>query len=187
MARSNVLKVLAPAVLLVVAAVPAGPARAAGTAGRKCAFNSVTDFMAPPGQQLAVVNAGPLYTGEAGTLVCTIVVNANAHSADGTPVRGTAINGVVVIPPTPTPYTATAADTVALCTKWVGASGTRYWVGQQPPYGLGYWSTDANSPCGEAISGPYDPFCPLWLTVDKYAGTPLAEVWQDCEPYEPII
>ena len=155
-------------------------------AGRKCAFNSATDVTTEAGKQAAVVNAGPLYTGEAGTLVCTIIVNANSHTATGVTVTGAANNGVVVIGPTQRSYNATAADTVALCTKWVGST-TLYWVGGQPP-NLGHWTTDPNSPCGEAMSiEPNYPTCPVWLTIDKYAGTPIAETWQDCEPYEPII
>jgi hypothetical protein len=163
------------------------PAQAADPEGGKCAFNSFTDVTTEAGKQAAVVRGGPLYTGENGTLVCTIIVNANSHSVAGKSVSGVASNGVAAIPPTQLQYNATAADTVALCTKWVGASGTKYWVGAQPP-NLGHWSTNPNSPCGEALTiAPNYPTCPLWLTIDKYAGTPIAEIWQDCEPYEPII
>lgn len=163
------------------------PAHAADPEGRKCAMNSATDVTTEAGKQAAVVTAGPLYTGEAGTLVCTIIVNANSHSTVGKSVPVAASNGVAVLEPTQVQYNATAADTVALCTKWVGASGTKYWVSAQPP-NLGHWSTNASDACGEALTiAPNYPTCPLWLTIDKYLGTPIAETWQDCEPYEPII
>jgi hypothetical protein len=163
------------------------PAHAADPEGRKCGFNSTTDVTTEAGKQAAVVQAGALYTGEAGTLYCTIIVNANTHATVGKTVSGDAVNGVVVIPPTQVQYNATAADTVALCTKWVGASGTKYWVSANPP-NLGRWSTNPSDTCGEALTiAPNYPTCPIWKAIDNRLGTPLADTWQDCEPYDPII
>ena len=181
---------------LVLAALAAGtvftvvtPAHAADPVGRKCGFNSATDVASEAGWQTAVVNAGPLATQAAGTLVCTIVVNSDSHSASSPyAVSYVATGGVVVGAPTPLRYRATAADDVSLCTSWHPTSGPAlYWVSQNAP-NLGYWTTDGNASCGVALSiEPNYPTCPLWLTVDKLAGTPIAEIWQDCEPYEPII
>jgi hypothetical protein len=155
--------------------------------GRACGFNSATDVTTEPGKQAAVVQAGPLVTFESGRLVCTIIVNANNHSAVGKSVTVDAVNGVVVMLPTTLQYNATAADTVVLCSQWAGASGTLYWVGATPP-GLGHWSSNASDSCGVALPlAPNYPECPIWLAVDQRLGTPLAETWQDCEPYDPII
>jgi hypothetical protein len=163
------------------------PAHAADPEGRKCGMNSTTDVTTEAGKQAAVVQAGPLYTGEAGTLYCTIIVNANTHATAGKSVSADAVNGVVALPPTTLQYNATAADTVAVCTKWVGASGTKYWVSANPP-ALGYWSTSASETCGEALTiAPNYPTCPIWKAIDNRLGTPLADTWQDCEPYDPII
>lgn len=184
---------------LVLAALAAGtvmtvvtPAHAADPVGAKCAFNSATDVAAEAGWQSAVLRGGPLVTQANGSLHCTIVVNADTHvAASASPygVSFSATAGVAVVGgPVSLRYRATAADDVSLCTKWVPSSGpTLYWTSQTAP-NLGFWSTDAGASCGVALSiEPNYPTCPLWLTADKYLGTPIAEIWQDCEPYEPII
>ena len=184
--RSNRLTLLVPLALLAWSGGTAAAAEEAPPEGPKCAFVSATDVTTEAGKQAAVVTAGPLVVSGRGPLVCTIVVNASTHAAYGTAVAANAANGVAWIPPTSLQYNATAADAVVLCTKWVGFP-TRYWVGGSLP-GTGHWSTNVNDPCGVPLTvAPNYPTCPLWLTIDKYAGTPLAGVWQDCEPYEPIV
>lgn len=159
-------------------------------AGNKCAFNSSTDVTREAGWQIGHIRGGPLVTGENGTLVCEIHVNNNTH--DGAAVfttSYTATGGAVVVgEPRVLNYPATAADTVSLCSEWHGEHGTYYWRGGNTTTGdLGAWSTSPTS-CGEALSiEPNWPTCPIWLAIDQRAGTNIAEIWQDCEPYEPII
>jgi hypothetical protein len=161
-----------------------------GPVGRKCAFNSTTDVLSEAGRQTGDINGGPLVTGEAGTLHCDIHVGNNIHSgavAAGGTAEADAIAGVVaLVTPKVVNYAATAADDVSLCTTWVGASGTLYWIvdSQVLP---GHWSPTPGS-CGVALSiEPNDPECSIWLAIDQRAGTNIAEIWQDCEPYSPII
>jgi hypothetical protein len=165
-----------------------------GPVGQKCTFNSATDVNAEAGHQVAVVKAGPLVTAEAGTLKCTVHVGNDLHSGAGTllagPTAATA-GAVVVIPPTVASYAATAADDpIALCTEWDPVTGPPlYWVSVPAP-GTGFWTTntDGQAHCGVALSiEPNDPECSIWLAIDKRAGTPIAETWQDCEGYQPII
>jgi len=188
--------VLGAAMLTAVASAFTIPAHAApppgGPVGSKCAFNSTTDVTREAGWQTGDLRGGPLVTGEAGTLRCRILVNGNTHS-DTTHIRAEAsydaTGGLVVAGAGTLNYQATAADTVALCAAWIGASGTQYWVSGNPTTGdLGHWSTNVNDGCGEALSiEPNDPECSIWLAIDQRLGTPIAETWQDCEPYEPII
>ena len=173
-----------------VAPSHATPPPPGGPVGAKCAFNSTTDVTREAGWQIGHIRGGPLVTLENGTLECSIHVNNNSH--DGGSVAshsGTAIGGVVAVAvPAPLSYPATAADTVSLCTTWHGESGTLYWRGGNTANGdLGAWETSPTS-CGEALSiEPNWPTCPIWLAIDQRAGTNIAEIWQDCEPYEPII
>lgn len=166
--------------------VPGGPQ------GRKCGFNSTTDVTREAGWQVGAISAGPLVTAEDGTLVCSVHVNNNDHagpsvaevSGTADPVAATA----VVIEPREISYPATAADSVSLCTTWVGASETLYWHGGNATTGdQGHWDTNPSN-CGEALTlEPNDPECSIWLAIDQRAGTNIAEIWQDCEPYDPII
>jgi hypothetical protein len=164
-----------------------------GPEGAKCAFNSSTDVTREAGNQIGHWRAGPLVTGEAGTLHCTLLKNANTHDAASTSIvahrQGDAVNGVVVLAPEVLTYAATAADDISLCTKWVGASGTLYWEsGNTAAAQLGGWRTSPTSTCGVATSiEPNDPECSIWLAIDQRAGTDIAGTWQDCEPYDPII
>ncbi|MDQ1710872.1 MAG: hypothetical protein QOE45_322 [Frankiaceae bacterium] len=181
---------------VMMATAYAAPSNAApppgGPVGRKCGFNSTTDVTREAGWQIGDINAGPLVTGEAGTLVCSVHVNNNVHSgAAVTSASAAATAGLVaVLAPTPLNYPATAADDISLCTTWVGASGTLYWVSGNPavPTDTGHWDTSAASSCGVALSiEPNDPECSIWLAIDQRAGTNIAEIWQDCEGYQPII
>ena len=163
-----------------------------GPAGRKCGFNSSTDVTREAGWQIGDINAGPLVTGEAGTLECSVHVNNNVHNGAAlvTQTVGDTAGLVAVMEPRELHYQATAADDVSLCTTWHGASGDLYWVGGNPavPTDTGHWDASASSACGVALSiEPNDPECSIWLAIDQRAGTNIAEIWQDCEPYEPII
>jgi hypothetical protein len=175
------------------AALCATPAHAGATdlpAGRKCAFNSSTDVTREAGWQVGDVNAGPLVTGAAGTLVCSIHVNNATHSGLAVVTETVdAVGAVAVMAPRPVEYRATAADDVVLCTRWVPVSGpTLYWTPGDPlALNLGRWSTDPNALCLTYEEGPNDPECSIWLAVDQRLGTDIAGVWQDCEGYEPII
>jgi hypothetical protein len=169
----------------------AAPSHAApppgGPVGAKCAFNSTTDVTREAGWQTGDLRAGPLVTGEAGWLECTIIVNANIHTSPNrrATARFDATAGVVVGAGTLN-YQATAADDVALCTTWHGPT-TLYWIAGDTTKGeLGSWSTSPGT-CGVALSiEPNDPECSIWLAIDQRLGTNIAEIWQDCETYEPF-
>jgi hypothetical protein len=159
--------------------------------GRKCAFNSATDVTREAGWQTGQSNGGPLVTGAAGTLHCTLVVNGDFHN-NTLNIRwhrqADAQNGVVVMAPEPMNYQATAADDISMCTRWEPVVGpTLYWVSQPAPQ-TGYWSTDPGANCGVSLSiEPNDPTCRVWHSIDNRIGTNIAEIWQDCEGYPPII
>jgi hypothetical protein len=159
-----------------------------GPVGRKCGFNSTTDLTREAGWQTGDLNAGPLVTGESGTLRCRIVVNANTH--DSTNVRAEwtvdAVGGVVPAAASTLRYQATAADDIELCTAWLGAGGTLYWQsGDTASADLGHWSTSSSTSCNTACCmDESNVECSLWKAVDRRLGTNVAEIWQDCEPYE---
>jgi hypothetical protein len=158
--------------------------------GQKCAFNSTTDVTREAGNQIGELRGGPLGSTVAGVLHCSIHVNNDVHSG---PASVTADSGapsnVAVVAPRAISYAATAADDISLCTEFSTATTTYYYTSGNPTTGsLGTWSTDPNSSCGVALSiEPNDPECSIWLAIDQRAGTNIAEIWQDCEPYSPII
>lgn len=166
----------------------ATPPPPGGPVGRKCAFNSTTDVTREAGWQTGQINAGPLVTGEDGRLVCSIHVNNNRHDgAELVTEYGTTVaSAVAYMEVRPLNYQATAADDIALCTRWEGASGTLYWRGGNTATGdLGSWETSPATECGKATSiEPNDPECSIWKAIDRRLGTNIAEIWQDCEPYE---
>ncbi len=170
-------------------AMPSHAAPTDGPTGRKCGFNSATDVTREAGWQTGDINAGPLVTGAAGDLYCKVVVNGLPleHSASAVVTESVAaVGGVAVMEPRALNYPATAADDISLCTSWDPAAAgapTLYWVSQSPP-NLGYWDDSAASSCGVALSiEPNDPECSIWKYIDERAGTNIAEIWQDCEPY----
>lgn len=176
----------------VAATAFASPSNAApqdGPVGRKCGFNSATDVTREAGWQTGVINAGPLVTLGAGTLTCNVVVNGGTHSSPAAfSASVDAVGVVAVMEPRPLNYPATAADEVSLCSVWDPVVGpTLYWVSQAAP-NLGYWDDDPSATCGASLSiEPNDPTCSIWLAIDQRAGTNIAEIWQDCEGYGPII
>jgi hypothetical protein len=149
-----------------------------GPVGAKCAFNSTTDVTREAGYQIGEWRGGPLVTAEAGTLQCDILVNGVVAA---TPISASATAGaVVVIPPAPLSYAATAADTITLCTTWFGAGGTLYWHDATP---VGFWDSNPGNCPGPTSIEPNDPECSIWKAIDRRAGTNIAEIWQDCEQY----
>lgn len=185
-------KLVIAALALGAAAMLTTPATAAqDPQGRKCGFNSATDVTTEPGVQTGAINAGPLVTFEPGVLVCSVHVNNNSHDgavATALPIPCVGVGAVnVCAGGGPIKYNATAADSVSLCTEFDGASGTWYWSGGTIP-GTGTWSQDASSSCGQATTiDPNPQACPILLAIDQRLGTPLADTWQDCGPYSPII
>jgi hypothetical protein len=187
-------RLLAPLALLALA-VGTPPAGAlppsSGPTGEVCTVAAMTDVTLEAGYDVAAVVKGPLVTGAAGRLVCTIHVNNATHSGAYAyppgPMSCAATSGVVACAPEVVHFRATAMDYVTACGEWVPASGTvLYWVGDG--VGTGHWSTDRNSRCGVPV--PVDPnpeACPLWLALDKRLGTNFAEIWQDCGLYQPIV
>ena len=162
-----------------------------GPAGRACAFNSTTDLTREPGWQTGQISAGPLATLAGGTLYCKIVVNGWSHSSPAAVTESVAaVSGVAVMAPKPLNYPATGADSVVLCTSWAPDNGTPlYRVNEFTwPYDMrtGYWTTDPASQCMETSSlESYDlELCRIWKAIDRRLGTNIAEIWQDCEPYD---
>lgn len=168
---------------------PSNAAPEDGPLGRKCGFNSAIDVTREPGWQIGDINAGPLLTGTGGTLHCKIIVNSNSHSAPFAVDESVVATGghVAVMEPRSLRYRATAADTVDLCTSWVPDSGPAlYWVVPGSSLELAYWDTDPNAPCRLPMNlEPNNPECGIWLAIDERLGTNIAEIWQDCESYEP--
>jgi len=163
-------------------------------AGSKCLINSATDVASEAGHQTGIWRAGPLITGEAGTLHCSIHVNNDLHSgAKSATTDYTTTLPVLVGEPRPLNYAATAADDVSVCSEWEPANGDpiQYWVNPPPLPSTeqGHWTTDPNAHCGPALSiEPNDPECRIWKSIDNALGTTLIEdTWQDCEPYPPLI
>lgn len=153
-----------------------------GPVGAKCAFNSTTDVTREAGYQIGEWRGGPLVTAEGGTLQCDILVNG---AVAATPISGSAVAGaVVVIPPAPLSYAATAADEITLCTTWFGDGGTLYWHAGASATDLGFWDGNPGNCPGPTSIEPNDPECSIWKAIDRRAGTNIAEIWQDCEPYE---
>ena len=159
--------------------------------GRKCRFVSNTDVTAEPQTQLGEADAGPLVLPAAGTLSCVIHVNGvpqldggtiSAHSVDTGPVHVAAVAGVIT-------YHANVTDVIDMCTVVAYDNGPAIYWHPGPYPGTGSWSTDSNpSRCGNAITiDPNPQVCPVLLAIDARLDTPLAETWQDCEPYSPII
>ena len=159
--------------------------------GRKCRFVSNTDVTAEPQTQFGEADAGPLVLPAPGVLKCIIHVNGvpqlvggtvSAHSVGTGSVHVAAVAG-------PITYHANITDIIDMCTVVAYDDGpTIYW--HPGPYtGTGTWSTDTTSSrCGRAITIDINPqVCPILLAIDVRLGTPLAETWQDCEPYSPII
>jgi hypothetical protein len=172
----------------------APPPVAPNPCGRTCGFLSVTDPSREVGSQSGEIDAGPLSTGEGGTLVCSIHVNNDLHSGAAAAVHEVSTDvGVAVMAPRLLSYLATASDNVSLCTAWnpAGSFETWYFVGSASTTTgrFGDWTTNPDSSCGPALLTvtPNDPECGIWKAVDGRAGTNVAETWQDCEPYEPII
>jgi hypothetical protein len=183
---------------LAMLAVPshAAPPDLTGPQGQKCSMNSATDVGNEPGIQTGVMRGGPLVG--TGTLICTIHLDNNiTHNSPylvapaGPGQIAYTGSGVVVGGPTAISFHATAANIISVCAEWHpgGGGATLYWKGGNIAAAeFGYWSTDSGSKCGEATSvEPNDPECRIWKAIDNRAGTPIAETWQDCEPYDPII
>lgn len=179
------------ALAMLIATFPP-PAQAVGPVGLMCDMAHVTDHTREAGWRTAVVTAGPVVATEPGRLVCTVQVNSATHdgpdSASGEVVCFITPEGVVCIYLDMVFFPATAADTVSLCTSWVPDGGpTLYWAAGSTA-GTGFWSTDPGTPCGEPISFDANPLaCPALHSADYRVGTNLAEVWQDCEAYAPLI
>jgi hypothetical protein len=153
-----------------------------GPAGAKCAFNSTTDVTREAGWQVGEWRAGPLVTGESGSLECSITVNGVVQASVSAQATASL---VVVIPPTTLAYPATAADDIQICTTWHGASGDLYWHGGNIASGqLGAWDASPGNCSVPTTLEPNDPECSIWKAVDRRAGTNIAELWQDCEPYD---
>ena len=124
-----------------------------GPVGRVCELTQVPDLYVDDGWQGGDLRAGPLYTAEPGTLVCSVHVNNNSHNgAAYASASFPAANGVV-FGTAPVVYQATDADSVSLCATWYGASGTLYWHAPNPaiPTDSGAWNSGPSS-CGELLS-----------------------------------
>jgi hypothetical protein len=171
--------------------LPAGSAHAAGLdpQGAKCAFNSTIDVTTEDGYQIGDLRFGPLALSEPGVVRCVFYVDGSPGLTVETHTSGT---GAVEVAAGAQPirYAATAADVVDLCTVVRYDSGaTMWWQPNLWTGAPGRWRTDPVEPydCGPRIEIPEGFECSVWKAVDNRAGTPLAKIWQDCEPYEPII
>lgn len=163
--------------------------------GRLCGFTATTDVTREPGWRTGVLDAGPFVVDDASAVTdvyCTIQVNSSTHVgySHGQVKESASGSGVVTMPPKIVSFLATAADDVVLCSEiWIYKNGhiTLFWAGQTAP-NLGYWSSDPSVSCTQVTSfQPNASGCPVLKAADGRLGTNTAEIWQDCEAYEPII
>lgn len=175
---------LLAALALVAVAVPAraaGPVDPAAPQGAKCRFDSNTDVTTNTQTQVGYATGGPLVVAGVGpvTVTCTIFVNGvAATSVSGNPVAVGTIT-----------YQSNVTDIVDLCTSVTYGGHTYWYAPSSDPLRAGTWSEQFrdSSSCGVSLMLPDIEECPVLLTIDKYAGTPLAAIWQDCEPYSPLF
>jgi hypothetical protein len=164
--------------------------------GPLCSMAATTDVTREAGWQTGVITAGPLaitgYPNAVTDVFCTVQINNSHHPYYGGGVFQASASGqgTVVLPPTPVNFPATEADSISLCTEiWIYWAGhkTLWWSHANAP-GQGYWSESWYVPCQPlAALALNDPVCSALLAVDQRLGTATSEVWQGCEPYEPII
>jgi hypothetical protein len=172
------------------ALVPAGRAHAATEpVGATCDYDSVTG-PAQEGIANGQIQGGPLaLPGGPGTLTCSIHVGNDTHAgAAATTVSGH--GDAVVLFAYQVVFDSPAGVPVHLCAEYVPDDGSG------PLYQAtgGGWSTDPDVACPPAVTAGPDPVelldatvCPVLLAVDARLGTPLAVLWEDCEPYRPIV
>jgi hypothetical protein len=158
---------VAAAALSVAAATPAHAFSFHVVVRNTCKLVSATDLTSAAGWQVGTL-AAVVPEAQPHTLDCAVYVNGvlQAYVPGITVATGAESVAVVAGPVT---FPATAADSITVCAIFDG-------------------TVTAND-CTTAGGGsqPNDPECPLLLSVDSRLGTPLADVWQDCGPYAPII
>lgn len=170
--------------------------------GQKCRANTSTDVTAEAQTQAGVIEIGPLViTSASGSAAawCQIYVDGVAHP-------DTLLEATVT--GAGTTYVAAGARTlsygpvyigteISMCTFASYNGQTHYWrpgpplpatpqIGDWAPVSPGF---DYKLCAQSTQIDPNPPVCPILLTIDKYTNNAarLAETWQDCEPYSPII
>jgi hypothetical protein len=155
--------------------------------GRPCAFTATTDRLAEAQTQTGEVDAGPLVTAEPGTLGCQVYVNGVAAPTGSAWAHSVAVGaGHLATLAATIAFRATIYDDVALCTTWSPDAGGVAWFDEA----TATWQRGPLDPgrCAPQVAVDLNPqACPPLLAVDRVAGTPLADVWQGCEPYAPLI
>ncbi len=165
-----------------------------GAASVLAQLASVTDVTAAPDTQLGVVTGAVVKT-QAGTLKCEVWVNGapktdvRSHTIGTDPVHVAVVAGQAT-------YHAEPWDNVTICAIFTyDNTGTSEWwaedQGGPTSIGKGSWQPMPVDPDRCAlVRYSYDPnplVCPVLLTIDSRLGTPLADIWQDCGPYSPLI
>jgi hypothetical protein len=204
---------LLAAVALLALTANTSPALAEDTEpgpGFLCGFASVTDPNTEGGTtQVGEIDGGPIVVTDEGLpvegyLLCSIQVGESTHA--GTDAAGATTEGfgVVTLAPSVISYESPAGVPVYLCTEiWVQTGRGHvgwFWNDSNDPTVEGSWSLDPNASCGLAIEAGGDDgdpafellnasVCPILLSADSLTGNTLrlAETWEDCEPYSPII
>ena len=171
------------------------PAHALDPQGRRCRFVSNTDPTAETDTQVGEADAGPIVlTDGPGTLSCAIYVNGAFSTQVASHSVGVNATAQVAAVAGTISYHAIPSDVVAECTVITYDNGSVvYWHAGATP-GLGTWDPAPIVPanCGQAITiDPNPEACPVLLAIDARTvplGVPsLADIWQDCGPYAPII
>jgi hypothetical protein len=159
--------------------------------GPTCHLTSNTDVTAEAQSQIGLVSVGPLVAHKPGTVTCQIFVNGvppsetslSAHTGTG----NVAVNAGTIN------YRTTVGDVVSLCTFFDGDDGSQLWhrPGATTDPLASMWETgrptNTNDCSPATMIDPNPQACPPLLTIDRHAGTNLAVIWQDCEPYGPIL
>jgi hypothetical protein len=177
--------IAASALLLSTTGSPADAMMVFVAADVVCQGVSVTDITREAGWQVGVVT-GAVEKAVPGTLTCRIYVNGQPRVSVSSHTVGAGGVQVAVVADE-VAYPATAADSVTLCA--IFQPGVQEWWDPGPLGSLGTWRTTPVDPsrCRGLQVEPNDPECPLLKSVDSRLRTDLAEIWQDCEPYSPII
>ena len=179
---------VAVAALLAGAAMPAQAFLQYSAANVVCQLASTTDLTLPS-HQVGVVT-GAVVKSRPGTLRCEVRVNGVAAGSAGEHTVGAGTAHVAVVAGA-LRYFALPSDYVTVCAKFDPDNGEVEWWEVGSTLGQGSWQPLPVDPskCALVTEG-FDmnaAVCPVLLAIDARLATPLADIWQDCEPYSRII
>lgn len=158
---------VAAAALSVAATTPAHAFSFHVVVRNTCNLVSGTDVTSAAGWQVGAF-AAVVPESQPHTLECAVYVNGQLMASVSGLTLGVSPEYVAVVAG-PVSFPATAEDSITVCAIFDG-------------------SPTPNT-CSTTVGGsqPNNPECPLLLSVDNRLGTRLADDWQDCGPYPPLV